>query len=285
MQRLLTEDWQNFFFCLLNHDCTCMSVGLYFFSMLVNVYGSKDLFVSEYRTLLADRILSSFNYDTEKEVIACTLLFVYQFIKLFSMWGITSTDFCKFKFSQFSQKICAFWAPSFSNCLFCFKSLAMEIFGFWTYLKLTCSFSNSLESNCSHNCICGEFDLYCVQELDFFVFISLHFSYIIKFFIFSLQLRYLELLKLRFGESHLHFCEIMLKDVADSRRINSHIQASAAKNENTKVQYMEWNSISTHSLTCLNHSWLYFFAFSSLTAVRFYSTDSYGFVCSVLASI
>ena len=109
------------FFCFLNHDCTCMSVGLYFFSMLVNVYGSKDLFVSEYRTLLADRILSSFNYDTEKEVIACTFVFVYQFIKLFSMWGITSTDFCKFKFSQFSQKICAFWAPSFSNCLFCFK--------------------------------------------------------------------------------------------------------------------------------------------------------------------
>ena len=144
-----TLDWRltELFFCFLNHDCTCMSVGLYFFSMLVNVYGSKDLFVSEYRTLLADRILSSFNYDTEKEVIACTLLFVYQFIKLFSMWGITSTDFCKFKFSQFSQKICAFWAPSFSNCLFCFKSLAMEIFGFWTYLKLTCSFSNSLESN------------------------------------------------------------------------------------------------------------------------------------------
>ncbi|KAL9988810.1 hypothetical protein ACROYT_G003298 [Oculina patagonica] len=83
-------------------------------SMLVNIYGSKDLFVSEYRTLLADRILSSFNYDTEKE------------------------------------------------------------------------------------------------------------------------LRYLELLKLRFGESHLHFCEIMLKDVADSRRINSHIQASAAKSNTTK---------------------------------------------------
>ena len=39
-----------------------------FNSMLVNIYGSKDLFVSEYRTLLADRILSSFNYDTEKEV-------------------------------------------------------------------------------------------------------------------------------------------------------------------------------------------------------------------------
>lgn len=147
-----TLDWRlkELFFCFLNHDCTCMSVGLYFFSMLVNVYGSKDLFVSEYRTLLADRILSSFNYDTEKEVIACTLLFVYQFIKLFSMWGITSTDFCKFKFSQFSQKICAFWAPSFSNCLFCFKSLAMKIFGFWTYLKLTRSVRNNLESKCSY---------------------------------------------------------------------------------------------------------------------------------------
>lgn len=54
-------------------------------------------------------------------------------------------------------------------------------------------------------------------------------------FFFFLQLRYLELLKLRFGESHLHFCEIMLKDVADSRRINSHIQASAKNADNKKV--------------------------------------------------
>ena len=55
------------------------------------------------------------------------------------------------------------------------------------------------------------------------------------FVFFFLQLRYLELLKLRFGESHLHFCEIMLKDVADSRRINSHIQASAKNGDNKKV--------------------------------------------------
>ena len=65
--------------------CMFVSLNFTFFSMLVNVYGSKDLFVSEYRTLLADRILSSFNYDTEKEVIVCTFEFVYQFIKLFSM--------------------------------------------------------------------------------------------------------------------------------------------------------------------------------------------------------
>lgn len=70
-------------------------------SMLVNVYGSKELFVNEYRTLLADRLLAQSVINTEKEI------------------------------------------------------------------------------------------------------------------------RYLELLKIRFGESQLHFCEVMLKDISDSKRINS----------------------------------------------------------------
>ncbi|KPI92410.1 Anaphase-promoting complex subunit 2 [Papilio xuthus] len=70
-------------------------------SMLVNVYGSKELFVNEYRTLLADRILGQIVINTEKEI------------------------------------------------------------------------------------------------------------------------RYLELLKLRFGESQLHFCEVMLKDIYDSKRLNA----------------------------------------------------------------
>ena len=73
--------------------------------MLVNIYGSRELFVNEYRGLLADRILTGFNYDTARE------------------------------------------------------------------------------------------------------------------------LRYLELLKLCFGESQLHHCEVMLKDVADSRRCNAHINS------------------------------------------------------------
>ncbi|KAK4877403.1 hypothetical protein RN001_009909 [Aquatica leii] len=73
-------------------------------SMLVSVYGSKELFINEYRTLLADRLLSQFSCDTEKEI------------------------------------------------------------------------------------------------------------------------RYLELLKLRFGDSQLHYCEVMLKDIADSKRINHHIK-------------------------------------------------------------
>lgn len=77
-------------------------------SMLVNVYGSKELFVNEYRTLLADRLLAQNSINTEKEI------------------------------------------------------------------------------------------------------------------------RYLELLKLRFGESQLHYCEVMLKDISDSKRINSLIQQDKA---------------------------------------------------------
>ena len=43
-------------------------------SMLVNIYGSKELFVNEYRTLLADRILTNFNYEIEKEIRYLELL-------------------------------------------------------------------------------------------------------------------------------------------------------------------------------------------------------------------
>ncbi|KAG1659260.1 Anaphase-promoting complex subunit 2 [Nymphon striatum] len=44
------------------------------------------------------------------------------------------------------------------------------------------------------------------------------------------EIRHLELLKLRFGESELHLPEVMIKDVIDSRRINSHIQSENEKN-------------------------------------------------------
>lgn len=37
------------------------------------------------------------------------------------------------------------------------------------------------------------------------------------------EIRNLELLKLRFGESLLRKCEVMLKDITDSKRINAHI--------------------------------------------------------------
>ena len=43
-------------------------------SMLVNIYGSKDMFVKEYETLLADRLLASCSYDIQKEIRYLELL-------------------------------------------------------------------------------------------------------------------------------------------------------------------------------------------------------------------
>ncbi|CAM6090151.1 unnamed protein product [Calypogeia fissa] len=45
------------------------------------------------------------------------------------------------------------------------------------------------------------------------------------------NIRTLELLKLRFGENNMHGCEIMLKDVADSKRINTNIKVNKANSE------------------------------------------------------
>lgn len=48
------------------------------------------------------------------------------------------------------------------------------------------------------------------------------------------EIRYLELLKLRFGESQLHFCEVMLKDISDSKRINALIHQDLSIEELNK---------------------------------------------------
>lgn len=41
----------------------------------------------------------------------------------------------------------------------------------------------------------------------------------------GLQRRNIEILKVRFGEAALQVCEVMLRDMTDSRRIDQHIQA------------------------------------------------------------
>ncbi|KAL7488663.1 hypothetical protein ACHAW6_014263 [Cyclotella cf. meneghiniana] len=43
-------------------------------TMLVGIYGSKELFVNEYRIMLADKLLSNLDYDTDKEVHTLELL-------------------------------------------------------------------------------------------------------------------------------------------------------------------------------------------------------------------
>ena len=43
-------------------------------SMLVNLYGSKELFVNEYRSLLSNRLLSALTYESDKEIRNLELL-------------------------------------------------------------------------------------------------------------------------------------------------------------------------------------------------------------------
>lgn len=57
-------------------------------------------------------------------------------------------------------------------------------------------------------------------------------------FVSTVQVRNLELLKLRFGESNLYYCEVMIKDIADSKRINAHIVSQLSKE---RVQDMDGN--------------------------------------------
>lgn len=44
------------------------------FSLLVNIYGSCEMFVSEYRNLLADRLLQMGSYDVSREVSSIRIL-------------------------------------------------------------------------------------------------------------------------------------------------------------------------------------------------------------------
>jgi len=57
-------------------------------NILVNIYGSQDMFVSQYRILLADRILNNYSYDVTNEVSSRlhSLFLVYR-----TKWACSST--------------------------------------------------------------------------------------------------------------------------------------------------------------------------------------------------
>ena len=42
--------------------------------MLVGIYGSKELFVNEYRVMLAEKLLSKSDYDIDREIRTLELL-------------------------------------------------------------------------------------------------------------------------------------------------------------------------------------------------------------------
>jgi anaphase-promoting complex subunit 2 len=68
------------------NSTTASSRGLDILALLVSIYGSSDLFIVEYRSLLADKLLSNLRYFTEQEVANLELLkirFFHYFIFLF----------------------------------------------------------------------------------------------------------------------------------------------------------------------------------------------------------
>jgi anaphase-promoting complex subunit 2 len=46
-------------------------------SMLVGIYGSKELFVNEYRVMLAEKLLNKTDYDTDRDIRTLELLKVH----------------------------------------------------------------------------------------------------------------------------------------------------------------------------------------------------------------
>ncbi|EDV22414.1 uncharacterized protein TRIADDRAFT_28922, partial [Trichoplax adhaerens] len=65
------------------------------------------------------------------------------------------------------------------------------------------------------------------------------------------EIRYLELLKLKFGETNLSDCEVMLKDVKDSCRISDHIQSTM----NKIVQEEKDDSLMLNTLIISENFW------------------------------
>lgn len=112
-------------------------------SLLVSIYGSKDIFIDEYRAVLADRLLHQLNYNTAR----------YNFDYIL--------------YTQNRQK---------------YKKSSIKVFSSAEKLKR----ENVLKKCCLWSDVCP---FWCVCR----------------------EIRNVELLKLRFGESHMHYCEVMLK--------------------------------------------------------------------------
>lgn len=59
------------------------------------------------------------------------------------------------------------------------------------------------------------------------------------------QRRNIEILKIRFGEAALQVCEVMLRDMTDSRRIDQHVQSQKQVSDILRHQECECFSSST----------------------------------------
>lgn len=79
------------------------------------------------------------------------------------------------------------------------------------------------------------------------------------------EIRNLELLKLRFEETMLHTCQVMLKDITDSKRINAHIQNPIEQPENGNQFFDIYSIIHFHRFFLMHFlNWMGFRSFCFL---------------------
>jgi anaphase-promoting complex subunit 2 len=72
------------------------------------------------------------------------------------------------------------------------------------------------------------------------------------------QRRNIEILKVRFGESALQVCEVMLKDMTDSQRIDQHVQSQKAVRHPSIAVELFYNLLSqsiVHPTIISRHFW------------------------------
>ena len=71
--------------CVLSNSLGLQFSGLDILALLVSIYGSSDLFIVEYRSLLAEKLLANLKYLTEQEVANLELLKIRSNSTFFSL--------------------------------------------------------------------------------------------------------------------------------------------------------------------------------------------------------
>ena len=74
-----------FLSCELSNSLGLQFSGLDILALLVSIYGSSDLFIVEYRSLLAEKLLANLKYLTEQEVANLELLKIRSNSTFFSL--------------------------------------------------------------------------------------------------------------------------------------------------------------------------------------------------------
>jgi hypothetical protein len=92
--------------CELSNSLGLQFSGLDILALLVSIYGSSDLFIVEYRSLLAEKLLANLKYLTEQEVANLELLKIRSNSTLFSLLIYINVCMYVFRFGEESLHSC-----------------------------------------------------------------------------------------------------------------------------------------------------------------------------------